>query len=142
MFRSHFGRLAPKITFIALVVISLVRASSAQTDGVLTMKQTTVINEVGDANVELQICTNLQTYTQLKTETPNVALLLRQFGAGRTWSEMEDIDGHFDDATHTVMISYRHRGAGREIQRGQVVDSAERDEGSGSRWKLWPGFDH
>ncbi|MEQ8791257.1 MAG: hypothetical protein RIC55_33655 [Pirellulaceae bacterium] len=104
-------------TFLVLFVVVLaqpvVRQAAAQSSAVVKINRTIDLDEIGDARVTLEIKAPTNMYTQLKTETPNIAVLLRQLGAGQSWAELEDVDGRFDDNTSTVVINYIERGLAR-----------------------------
>ena len=59
------------IVVILVIVATMASQVKAQDDDLLSMKQTSVINAVGDAKVELRITTSIQNYTRIKQENPN-----------------------------------------------------------------------
>ena len=101
--------------------------ATAQSAAVLKVDETTEIDAIGNANVHSTITAPTVTYTALKTKTPNVALLLRQFGVGRGWAAVENADAKFNDVKSRIEIAYTVRGFARIEQGTRWSIAVEKD---------------
>jgi hypothetical protein len=101
------------VTLTLLVSLAANRPAKAQETAVVKLSQTVELDGVGNAATRLTIKLPTNLYTQLKASTPNMAVLLRQLGAGRHWALIEDIQGDFQDIQSSVVIRYTLRGLGR-----------------------------
>lgn len=116
MTRPSRKRTVLKLVVSLTVVVCLTsnpRAVDAQETPILKLSQTVELDEVGNADMRLDLTLPTNLYTVLKANTPNVAVLLRQLGAGRNWGVVEDVTGEFDDFSSTVKIRFRQRGMAR-----------------------------
>ncbi|MCA9245460.1 MAG: hypothetical protein KDA42_00065 [Planctomycetales bacterium] len=107
------------ILLLVMIVATTASTALAQSGPVVKMTRTITLNEVGDANITLDIRLTTNLYTELKTSSPNMAVLLRQLGAGKHWAQLENIDGRFDDGDSTVRIEYLQRGLARIEHEGE-----------------------
>jgi hypothetical protein len=117
---------------VIVVTVGSLWAGQARADDAppIKMKETVILNEVGDGKFTLEIKLQVGPYTNLKSNTPNTALLLRRFGLSHyACYEAQDIKGNFDDSTSTVTVSWTTRGLARMV-RGHVWE-APVAEGSG-----------
>lgn len=109
-------RLLPRFAFLVLplaMLVAILWATQVSADDVIRLKQHVKVDDVGDAECTLEVkMPTAEMYTMAKTETPNMAVLLRSLGLGRDWREFEDVDGKFVDASNSVVISYKMRGLG------------------------------
>ena len=104
------SRLIFAVIRITLLVAASVFSASAQAKqpDMLRIKRTVKLDKLGNAQVSLNIQASTKQYTQIKSNTPNVALLLRRLGAGQHWAIMKDITGGFNDNSSTIEIGYKH----------------------------------
>ena len=79
----------------------------------MKLSRAVTLNEVGDAQIKLEIKMPTELYTTVKTVNPNTAVLLRRLGNGTHWAKFDKVDGRFDDNTNTVVINYVHLGMAR-----------------------------
>jgi hypothetical protein len=107
------------VTFSVLVCACAIVTSPARAydEAALKIKRTIKLDQVGNAEIRMQVTTPANLYTTLKSKTPNIAVLLRKLGAGRHWALLENIDGSFNDMQSSIDIHYTQRGLAR-IERG------------------------
>ena len=113
MFQARF------VFALALTIVGMsLRPSTANAESaaVLKVDETTEIDAAGNATVRSTIAAPTVVYTNIKTNTPNVALLLRKFGVGRGWAILENADAKFNDVKNRIEISYVVRGFARVEQ--------------------------
>jgi hypothetical protein len=124
-----------KARFSLAVLITVMGTSlrpavaTAQSAAVLKVDETTEIDAIGNATVRSTVTAPTVTYTAMKTKTPNVALLLRQFGVGRGWAAVENADAKFNDVKSRIEIVYTVRGFARVEQGSRWSIAVEKDAG-------------
>jgi hypothetical protein len=106
------------VAFALTVLGTCVRPGTAHAESaaVLKVDETTDVDAIGNATVRSMISAPTAVYTNIKTNTPNVALLLRKFGVGRGWAVLENADAKFNDVKNRVEITYTVRGFARVEQ--------------------------
>src|SRR5262249_35184425 len=93
----------------ALLIISLVAAApaTAQDAPSLKIKETAVIDRLGDGKFELEVKLPAVLYTQYKASNPNTALLLRRIGLSPgQWLELEGVKSSFVDGNSSVHFEW------------------------------------
>jgi hypothetical protein len=106
-------RMASTLVLLIACSTTVIPSASADDSSMLRMTRTIKINDIGNADIRLTIKAPTNLYTQLKTKTPNTAVLLRKLGAGRHWAMLENVDGKFDDMDSSIQINYVQRGVAR-----------------------------
>lgn len=106
---------------VAFCVLCTATASaSAQDAAIIKVKQTAVIDRLGDGKMELEIKLPAVLYNEVKKTTPNTAVILRSFGiASGEWLEVEDVKGEYRDAASTIRMECTTRGLARMGRHGQ-----------------------
>jgi hypothetical protein len=107
------------ISVVVTLVVCLLteQAASGQEEAAIKVHQTVKLDSVGNATMDWTIKLPTNRYTELKASTPNLAVLMRTLGAGRTWGVLEDLKGEFKDFENAVSIHYTQRGFAR-VERG------------------------
>ena len=102
-------------------------AAKAESAAVLKVDETTEIDSIGNATVHSTMTAPTVVYTAMKTNTPNVALMLRKFGVGRGWEVLENADAKFNDVKNRVEITYNVRGFARVEQGNRWMVPVDKD---------------
>jgi len=102
-------------------------AAKAESAAVLKVDETTEIDSIGNATVHSTVTAPTVVYTAMKTNTPNVALMLRKFGVGRGWEVLENADAKFNDVKNRVEITYNVRGFARVEQGNRWMVPVDKD---------------
>ena len=103
------------VTAMVTAVLSLIAGRAALADDATKIEITRkiVVKDLGDAQFEIKAKMTATKYTQVKSDYPNMEVLVRRFGVGLGSAKLEDIKGKLDDATSTVTIEYRQPGFAR-----------------------------
>lgn len=116
LFSRTFRRIA-KWTMTAIAAITLAAAvpnTATAQQTVVKVKETNKIESNGDAKFCYEIKLPAGPYTQLKRNTPNLAVLVRKLGLnGESWYAVEGIKGEWVDGDSTVKIEFTTRGVAR-----------------------------
>jgi hypothetical protein len=100
------------LTVLALSVYGLPQGRAEETTP-LKINRSLIVNEVGDAQVKVEVKIPAASYTAVKTVNPNVTGLLRRIGAGTHWAKLDNLRGRFDDFTRSAVIEYTQLGVAR-----------------------------
>jgi hypothetical protein len=116
LFTRTVRRLAKwTMTAIAAITLAAVLPSTAKAqETVVKVKENNTIESNGDAKFCYEIRLPIGAYTQLKKNTPNIAIIVRKLGLnGESWSAVEGIKGEWLDGDSTIRIEFMTRGVAR-----------------------------
>jgi hypothetical protein len=88
----------------------------AQQAPVMRITETVEIDRAGNGKSSVTIKLPAGLYTELKKNSPNMAVLLRRMGLHQSWHEVRDVGGDFDDNASTVNIHWTTRGLARAVR--------------------------
>jgi hypothetical protein len=105
----------PFVAAIVTAVLSLIDGPAVQADDSTKIEITRkiVVKDLGEAQFEIKAKMAAAKYTQVKSDYPNMEVLVRRFGVGLGNAKIEDVKGKLDDASSTVTIEYRQPGFAR-----------------------------
>lgn len=112
----------PKITktLVAVVIFFLCgffARPSLATDPAITGRATVRISDVGVAETQISLRTQINEYNLLKQLGSNFNLLARQIGMDdRNWNRLDNLTGRFIDAENSVDMSFSTPGAARNTK--------------------------
>ncbi len=106
------------LAFALVLTVTCVRPATVKAEGAALLKvdEMTEIDGRGNATAHMTVTAPTAVYTTMKSNTPNVALLLRRLGVGRGWSALENADAKFNDVKNRLEITYQVRGFARVEQ--------------------------
>jgi hypothetical protein len=117
--KNSLCKLTAAATVFVLSITLTCSGLHAQEQTTVKIKQNITLDPVGNAKVHMTITLPTNLYTNLKSKSPNVAIILRKLGAGRGWAILENVDGNFNDMQNCVEIHYLQRGFAR-IKHGKT----------------------
>jgi hypothetical protein len=91
-------------------------AARAQQAPVMRLKETVDIDRCGNARCSVVVKLPAGLYTELKKNSPNMAVLLRRMGLFQSWHEVRDVGGDFDDNASSITIRWHTRGIARMVR--------------------------